>query len=78
MHKPSFYCTKKRIIILLPATSPIPLLMKYNKKGFSEERLLHLYNSILKPRMIEEKMLILLRQGKYQSGFQVSVKKPFL
>ena len=55
MHMPSFYCTKKRIIILLPATSPIPLLMKYNKKGFSEERLLHLYNSILKPRMIEEK-----------------------
>lgn len=69
MHKPSFYCTKKRIIILLPATSPIPLLMKYNKKGFSEERLLHLYNSILKPRMIEEKMLILLRQGKISKWF---------
>lgn len=69
MHKPSFYCTKKRIIILLPATSPTPLLMKYNKKGFSEERLLHLYNSILKPRMIEEKMLILLRQGKISKWF---------
>ena len=43
--------------------------MKYNKKGFSEERLLHLYNSILKPRMIEEKMLILLRQGKISKWF---------
>ena len=33
---------------------------------------------MLKPRLIEEKMLILLRQGKIQNGFLVLVKKLFL
>ena len=30
----------------------------------NKSTLLHLYKSMLKPRLIEEKMLILLRQGK--------------
>ena len=43
--------------------------MIYNRKGFSDEKLIELYRSILKPRMIEEKMLILLRQGKISKWF---------
>ena len=43
--------------------------MNYNRKGISDEQLLELYTSILKPRMIEEKMLILLRQGKISKWF---------
>ena len=51
--------------------------MKFDKSGFSNDKLLELYKSILKPRMIEEKMLILLRQGKISNGFQVLVKKQY-
>jgi 2-oxoisovalerate dehydrogenase E1 component len=43
--------------------------MNYNRKGISDEQLLELYTSTLKPRMIEEKMLILLRQGKISKWF---------
>ena len=43
--------------------------MVFNRKGIPEEQLLNLYKSILKPRMIEEKMLILLRQGKISKWF---------
>ena len=43
--------------------------MKFDKSGFSNDKLLELYKSILKPRMIEEKMLILLRQGKISKWF---------
>jgi 2-oxoisovalerate dehydrogenase E1 component len=43
--------------------------MVFNRKGISDEQLLELYKSILKPRMIEEKMLILLRQGKISKWF---------
>ncbi|GAA4647277.1 dehydrogenase E1 component subunit alpha/beta [Pontixanthobacter gangjinensis] len=41
----------------------------YHKKDLSNEILLDLYASMLKPRMIEEKMLILLRQGKISKWF---------
>ncbi|TVZ51701.1 thiamine pyrophosphate-dependent enzyme [Dokdonia sp. Hel_I_53] len=41
----------------------------YNREGISNEELLALYKSMLKPRMIEEKMLILLRQGKISKWF---------
>jgi len=37
--------------------------IEYNRKTFSNKELKSLYQSILKPRMVEEKMLILLRQG---------------
>jgi len=43
--------------------------MNYNRKGINDEQLLALYKSILKPRMVEEKMLILLRQGKISKWF---------
>ncbi len=42
---------------------------KFDKKGLSNETLLNLYKQILKPRMIEEKMLSQLRQGKISKWF---------
>jgi 2-oxoisovalerate dehydrogenase E1 component len=41
----------------------------YDRTGLSDEKLLELYLNLLKPRMIEEKMLILLRQGKVSKWF---------
>ncbi|MGJ8666024.1 MAG: alpha-ketoacid dehydrogenase subunit alpha/beta [Patiriisocius sp.] len=41
----------------------------YQRGNIQEETLIHLYKSMLKPRMIEEKMLILLRQGKISKWF---------
>jgi 2-oxoisovalerate dehydrogenase E1 component len=43
--------------------------MKFDKIDFSNEELLRLYSAILLPRMIEEKMLVLLRQGKVSKWF---------
>lgn len=43
--------------------------MKYQRGNLSNEALIHLYQSILWPRMIEEKMLVLLRQGKISKWF---------
>ncbi len=44
-------------------------MIKYNSKNFTKKHLLSLYKSLLKPRLIEEKMLILLRQGKISKWF---------
>lgn len=41
----------------------------FNREGFDDQELLTIYKTILKPRMIEEKMLILLRQGKITKWF---------
>ncbi len=41
----------------------------YNRKTLNNETLLNIYKAILKPRMIEEKMLVLLRQGKIAKWF---------
>ena len=41
----------------------------FDKNGFENEELLTIYKTLLKPRMIEEKMLILLRQGKISKWF---------
>ncbi len=41
----------------------------YNKKDLDDKTLLKLYYNLLKPRLIEEKMLILLRQGKISKWF---------
>ena len=38
--------------------------IKYNKGAVSKAEMKKLYLSMLYPRLIEEKMLILLRQGK--------------
>ena len=43
--------------------------MNFDRKDISNEQLLDLYSRILKPRLIEEKMLILLRQGKVSKWF---------
>lgn len=43
--------------------------MNFYKNGYDDSLLLELYKSILEPRMIEEKMLILLRQGKISKWF---------
>ncbi len=41
----------------------------YQRNDLSDKRLLQLYKAMLKPRLIEEKMLILLRQGKISKWF---------
>ena len=43
--------------------------MQFDRKDLSDEQLLHFYRSLLLPRMIEEKMLLLLRQGKISKWF---------
>lgn len=43
--------------------------MAFDRKNLSNEQLINFYRSILYPRMIEEKMLILLRQGKISKWF---------
>jgi 2-oxoisovalerate dehydrogenase E1 component len=44
-------------------------MIKYSKKGFDKETLVHLYEQLAKPRIIEEKMLNLLRQGRISKWF---------
>jgi 2-oxoisovalerate dehydrogenase E1 component len=43
--------------------------MYFERKNYSNEELIRLYRSILLPRMIEEKMLVLLRQGRISKWF---------
>ena len=43
--------------------------MNFEKQNLEDIELISLYKAILKPRMIEEKMLILLRQGKISKWF---------
>lgn len=43
--------------------------MVFKREGLDNETLIRLYNGMLKPRMIEEKMLILLRQGQVSKWF---------
>jgi pyruvate/2-oxoglutarate/acetoin dehydrogenase E1 component/TPP-dependent pyruvate/acetoin dehydrogenase alpha subunit len=43
--------------------------MNFDRKDLSNESLIGLYKNILLPRMIEEKMLLLLRQGKISKWF---------
>jgi 2-oxoisovalerate dehydrogenase E1 component len=50
---------------MITAESPI----KFERKKYKDDILLTLYKNILKPRMIEEKMLLLLRQGKIAKWF---------
>lgn len=44
-------------------------MIKYSKKGYDQATLLHLYEQLAKPRLIEEKMLNLLRQGRISKWF---------
>jgi 2-oxoisovalerate dehydrogenase E1 component len=43
--------------------------MTFDRKAYPNDLLLRLYRELLKPRLIEEKMLILLRQGKVSKWF---------
>ncbi len=43
--------------------------MTFDRKDLSNEQMKHFYRRILWPRMIEEKMLVLLRQGKISKWF---------
>lgn len=43
--------------------------IQFDKTGFDNEELISIYKVLVKPRLIEEKMLILLRQGKITKWF---------
>ncbi len=43
--------------------------IEYNRTGFSDDELIDIYKKLMKPRLIEEKMMILLRQGKISKWF---------
>lgn len=43
--------------------------MNFERKNLTDNQLLDLYKRLLKPRLIEEKMLILIRQGKVSKWF---------
>jgi 2-oxoisovalerate dehydrogenase E1 component len=45
------------------------LHITYDRTGFDNEELINIYKAILLPRLIEEKMLVLLRQGKITKWF---------
>lgn len=45
------------------------ITMNFDRKQLSNEQLLDLYKKLIKPRLIEEKMLILIRQGKVSKWF---------
>ncbi len=44
-------------------------MIQFSREGISDECLRSLYKEMVKPRMIEEKMLILLRQGRVSKWF---------
>jgi len=54
---------------LIQAKTARAIFMYFDRKEFSNEELIRLYKSILLPRMIEEKMLVLLRQGRISKWF---------
>ena len=43
--------------------------MEYRAKGLGKSKMVRLYTAMLKPRLVEEKMLVLLRQGKISKWF---------
>ena len=43
--------------------------LRFDRKQYTDQELLWLFEALLMPRMIEEKMLILLRQGKISKWF---------
>ncbi|RZK13519.1 MAG: hypothetical protein EOO56_26910, partial [Hymenobacter sp.] len=43
--------------------------LHFDRRDYSNDVLKHLYRELLRPRLIEEKMLILLRQGKVSKWF---------
>jgi 2-oxoisovalerate dehydrogenase E1 component len=53
----------------MPALDTLPAPLAFDRAQLSDETLLKLYKQILKPRLIEEKLLILLRQGRVSKWF---------
>jgi 2-oxoisovalerate dehydrogenase E1 component len=49
--------------------TPTATALAFDRQDLTNETLLHLYQHLLRPRLIEEKMLILLRQGKVSKWF---------
>lgn len=43
--------------------------MQFDRSGLTNEQLIDLYTELVRPRMIEEKMLLLLRQGRISKWF---------
>src|SRR2546421_4066519 len=43
--------------------------MDFQRRDLTNEQLLHIYKQLLLPRLIEEKMLLLLRQGRISKWF---------
>lgn len=43
--------------------------MNFDRKDLSDDQLIRLYHELVRPRIIEEKMLVLLRQGKLAKWF---------
>ena len=50
-------------------SNPILRPINFDRASLSDEKLIQLYYNMLRPRLIEEKMLILLRQGKISKWF---------
>ena len=50
-------------------TSNLKVAIRYARKGLSDETLIKLYKNMLLPRMIEEKMLLMLRKGQVSKWF---------
>lgn len=50
-------------------TAPNAQTLTFDRKNYSDQTLLKLYESLIMPRRIEEKMLILLRQGRISKWF---------
>ncbi|MGL5889721.1 MAG: thiamine pyrophosphate-dependent dehydrogenase E1 component subunit alpha, partial [Bacteroidia bacterium] len=50
---------------MITAETPI----RFDRQTLSNEQLLSIYKALVKPRMIEEKMLVLLRQGRISKWF---------
>ena len=71
------YCYIWQTLLVMSKTLMKPNI-KYKTTNLSSETKIELYKAMLKPRLIEEKMLILLRQGKIVNGFMVLGKKLYL
>jgi 2-oxoisovalerate dehydrogenase E1 component len=59
------------LLVLVNFVPIIPdnLFMHFNRKHFSNETLVDIYKDLLLPRLIEEKMLLLLQQGKISKWY---------
>ncbi len=62
---PQFVNRNLKFVIIPPTFAS----MNFDRKALSDSTLLDLYKNLLKPRVIEEKMLLLLRQGKISKWF---------